>query len=297
MLRLVHENHMGAEKSEDRARTVMHWPGMSKDIEDEVTKCSVCMKYQQSQHREPMLHHDIPDGIWQKIAMYIMTYHGRDYLVVIDYYSRYPEVSPLPDKTVNSINTYTHMCPHGIPEEIVSDNMPFCSREFKDFAYQWDIKSNTSSPTYAQSNGQAEICVRTLKGLFKKADENGRDPFQAYSSIGTRHAVSGLQYPPSQMLKSRLLLSKLPTKQTLQQPNVVDAPGDLMCRQQRQKIHYDKCASRLQQLHPGDVVRVQRGNVWEPAVVTGPHIYAASLLPCAESAWTTTTQQKASLQN
>ena len=51
-----------------------------------------------------------------------------------------------------------------------------------------------------------------------------------------------------------------------------------MCRQQRQKMFYDKCASPLQQLNPGDVVRVQRGNVWEPAVVTGPHIQHRSYL-------------------
>ena len=46
MLRLVHESHMGAEKSKARTRTVRHWPGMSNDTEDEVHKCSVCMKYQ-----------------------------------------------------------------------------------------------------------------------------------------------------------------------------------------------------------------------------------------------------------
>ena len=84
MLRLDHESHMGAEKStKARARIVMYWPGMSKDIEDEVSECSVCMKYQKSQHREPMLLHDIPDGIWQNIAMYIMTYDGIDYRVYL----------------------------------------------------------------------------------------------------------------------------------------------------------------------------------------------------------------------
>ena len=65
MLRLVHESHMGAEKFKARARTVMYWAGMSKDIEDEVSKSSVCMKYQKSHHREPILLHDIPDGRWQ----------------------------------------------------------------------------------------------------------------------------------------------------------------------------------------------------------------------------------------
>ena len=62
------ERHMGVEKCKARARTVMYWPGMAKEIE-EVFKCSVCMKHQKSQHREPMMPHDIPDGRWQKIAM------------------------------------------------------------------------------------------------------------------------------------------------------------------------------------------------------------------------------------
>ena len=160
---------------------------------------------------------------------------------------------------------------HGIPDEIVSDNMPFGSREFKYFAYEWGIKTTTSGTTYVQLNGQAERCVQTLKGLFKKADEDGRDHYLALFEYRNT-PVSGLQYTPSQMLMNRLLRSKVPTKQILLQPNGVDARCDLMCRQQRQKMYYDKCASPLQQLNPGDVVSVQRENVWEPAVVTGPHI-------------------------
>ena len=166
---------------------------------------------------------------------------------------------------------------HGIPGEIGSDNMPFGSREFKDFAYEWGIKTTTSSPTYAQSNGQAERCVQTLKGLFKKADEDCRDPYLALLEYRNT-PVTGLQYTPSQMLMGRLLRSKLPTKQTLLQPNVVDAHRVLRGREQRQKTYYDKSASPLQQLKRGDVVRVQRGNVWEPAVVTGPHIQPRSYL-------------------
>ena len=101
MLRLVHESRMGAEKSKARARTVMYWPGISKDIEDEVSKkCSVCMKYQKNQHHEPMLPHDIPDGRWQKIAKDTMMYHGRDCLVVVDYYSKYPEVLRQPERRI-----------------------------------------------------------------------------------------------------------------------------------------------------------------------------------------------------
>ena len=102
-----------------------------------------------------MVPHDITGGRWQKLAMDIMTYHGRDFLVVVDYYSKYPEFPQLPGKTAKTILTHTKsMCyRHGIPKEIVSDNMPSGSREFKDFVHEWGIKTTTSSPTYAQSNG------------------------------------------------------------------------------------------------------------------------------------------------
>ena len=166
--------------------------------------------------------------------MDIMTYHGRDFLVVVDYYSKHPEISQLPDKTAKTINRHAKSIysRHGIPEEIVSNNMPFGSHEFKDFVHVWGIKTTTSSPTYAQSNGQAERFVQTLKGLLKKADEEGRDPYIALLEYRNTPS-SGLQYTPSQMLMSRLLRSELPTKQSLLQPKVVQAHDDLTRRQQR----------------------------------------------------------------
>ena len=78
-----------------------------------------------------MIPQDIIDGQW-KIAMDIMTFHGQDYLVLVDYYSKYLEFTHLPDKTTKTIVAHTKsVCSqHGIPEEIISDNMPFNSRDF-----------------------------------------------------------------------------------------------------------------------------------------------------------------------
>jgi hypothetical protein len=40
-----------------------------------------------------------------------------------------------------------HLCPrHGIPDEVVADNMPFSSKEYLQFAQEWGFKIPTSSP-------------------------------------------------------------------------------------------------------------------------------------------------------
>ena len=61
----------------------------------------------------------------------------------------------------------------------------------------------TSSPTNAQSNGQAEVCVQTVKGLFKKADEDGRD--YCIALLEYRNTpVSGLQDTPSHYVDEQI---------------------------------------------------------------------------------------------
>ena len=42
MLRQIHKSHLGIVKCRQRAREVLLWPGMSVEIEQMVTNCSVC---------------------------------------------------------------------------------------------------------------------------------------------------------------------------------------------------------------------------------------------------------------
>ena len=55
MLNLVHESHQGIEKSKARAREVMYWPGMARDIEDTVTRCSKCAEWRRNNQKEPLI--------------------------------------------------------------------------------------------------------------------------------------------------------------------------------------------------------------------------------------------------
>ena len=67
---------------------------MSRAIED-----STCLHFARSNQSEPMIAREIPDGQFVKVAMDIMTFKSRDYLVAVDYYSKFPELALLENKT------------------------------------------------------------------------------------------------------------------------------------------------------------------------------------------------------
>lgn len=268
MLQLIHESHQSADKCKTRGRTVLYWPGMSQDIETIVGRCHICLKFRASNPKEPLIPHDVPERPWQKVAADIMTFKSRDYIVAVDCYSKYPEIALLENKTASNviIHLKSIFARHGIPEEMMSDNMPFASQEFTNFGRDWGIKLTTSSPNFPQSNGQSERAVQTLKRILKKADCEGRDPYVALLEYRNT-PVAGALFSPAQMLMSRMLRAKLPARSRLLTPQVVSAQCQLQQRQDKYKQYYDRGSKRLTELQPGSVVRVRHENVWEPAVV------------------------------
>ena len=91
MLKLLHQGHFGIEKTRGRARNIVFWPGLSRDIENFIKKCSQCCEFQYSNCKEPLKKHDLILRPWAKIAMDLFQYKGIKYLIITDYYSRYFE--------------------------------------------------------------------------------------------------------------------------------------------------------------------------------------------------------------
>ena len=54
MLRQIHKSHLGIAKCRQRAREVLFWPGMSLDVEQMVTNCSVCADFAKKQPTGPL---------------------------------------------------------------------------------------------------------------------------------------------------------------------------------------------------------------------------------------------------
>ena len=84
----------GHHKCRERAKQSVWWLGISKQIEEMIQKCLVGCPYH-IQHAEPLLPTMFPDYPWQKVGADLFTFKGSDYLLMIDYYSCYVEMSKL----------------------------------------------------------------------------------------------------------------------------------------------------------------------------------------------------------
>ena len=136
---------MGMEKTKHRARDIIFWPGMSKQIEEIVAKCSTCQERSRVNQKEPLQPHDLPTRPWQKIAVDFFEWDKREHIVAVDYFSRFYEVSTIGSTkaslTIPKLKSFFSR--HGSPEEVVSDNgPPFSSADFANFAKEWDFKHN-----------------------------------------------------------------------------------------------------------------------------------------------------------
>lgn len=105
---------------------MVFWPGINAEISEMVTQCGACIENQRYQQKEPLISHEAPTDPWYKVGMDLFSYKNKDYLVVVDYYSNYPEVCTLSNTHSSTIISHTKsiFARHGIPKVIVSDNGP-----------------------------------------------------------------------------------------------------------------------------------------------------------------------------
>ena len=86
ILQKVHLSHCSIEKTKANAYTTVFWPGMNKHIDNMVSCCEKCLKYQSKQTKEPMQTREIPILPCQIVASDVLEHKNQNYLI-IDYYS------------------------------------------------------------------------------------------------------------------------------------------------------------------------------------------------------------------
>ena len=98
-----------------------------------VTNCTECQIYCNKLEKETLLQHTVPEKPWINVATDLFHYFDQNYLILVDYMSKYFKVCQLQNLTSEKVITKmkSTFSRFGIPEETVSDNgSQYASRSF-----------------------------------------------------------------------------------------------------------------------------------------------------------------------
>ena len=103
----------------------MFWPKINADIDRMVSECGVCQAFKYQNQKETLKCDDKQFGPWEKVGTDLFELDKKVYLLVIDYYSNFPEV--VDHKSTTTTSVIKHMksmfSRHGIPRPQSSINL------------------------------------------------------------------------------------------------------------------------------------------------------------------------------
>ena len=247
-LKRLHTAHLGRVKCKAAARKGIYWRNINANIDSVVDKCEICLAFRNNPSKEPLISHELPERPFQKVAADICTIYGKKYQIVVDYFSKWPEVLQLtgnPNSNVVVKHMKTIFSRFGIPEIVFSDQERiYESAEFASFCREYDIKKGNSSARWAQSNGQVERTVQTVKKMIKKCLENSSDINLALLQYRNTPLDENVD-SPSRLLLGRDVRTNVPCiSEKLKVTADIDNRKLLHARQVIGKKYYDRTAGK-----------------------------------------------------
>lgn len=279
----LHSAHQGIVGMKARARASVYWPGLSAAISSRRAQCHTCNRISPSQAAEPMVISEAPEYPFDKVVADYFFLAGIKYLVYADRYTGWVVImksDPL-DTDTNALkkSLRTLFGIYGAPREIATDGgPPFTSHAIANFLNTWGVHHRVSSAYYAQSNGRAELAVKSGKRILL-------DNVGPHGSIDTdKVARALLQYrntpiqdiglSPAQLLYGRTLRDWIPSVKDAHKIRhewlvvAEDRERALAKRNILQMEKYNEHTRPLPPLSVGDHVAVQNqtgshANKWE----------------------------------
>ena len=175
VIKIAHQAHQGIVKTKQCLREKVWFPGIDKIVETEIKSCIPCQASNpQNPKREPIQSSNLPSKPWTELSMDFLGPFpsGELLLVVIDDYSRFPEVEIVSSTTSACILSKLEniFARHGYPEILKSDNgPPMNSSDFASYAAACGFKHRKITPHHPEANGEAERFMRTLNKTIRAA--------------------------------------------------------------------------------------------------------------------------------
>ena len=205
------------------------------------------------------------------VATDLFETKNSKYLLIVDYYSRFPVLHKLSSTTSRVLiqEMKAVFAELGVPSVIVSDGGPqYTATEFQDFTKHWQIEHTLSSLRNPQSNGMVEHFVQTMKASLIKTIDEGENVDLAlltYKTMPLNHRLLS----PVELLNSRKYKTLLPTRivpARLQETyrRIMDEGKQVQAQQ------YNRGATVVPRLKQSQKVVVQLDpgkNVWTPAQI------------------------------
>ncbi|XP_037944411.1 uncharacterized protein K02A2.6-like [Teleopsis dalmanni] len=220
ILKEIHRGHQGIGRTKAIARNYVYWSNIDYDIEAMVKSCSNCA----AAAKMPK-----PFDSWERLHIdYAGPIDSYYYLVVIDAFSKWPEI--IQTKSITATQTISSLkeifARFGLPKTIVSDNgTQFVSHQFQQFLAENGISHIRSSPYYPMSNGQAERFVDTLKRALKKLNGKGVTAENLQTFLQVYRSTPNKQNEDSKSPAEVLLKRNIRIKLDLIKPTLVSDPN------------------------------------------------------------------------
>ena len=170
---IAHEEHQGITKTKALIREKVWFPAIDRLTESIIRDCLPCQATVIEHSKEPLIMSPLPKKAWSEVSVdFADLPSGEHLLVVVDDFSRFPEVEIVPSTSA------LHVIPkldrifssYGVPEIVRTDNgPPFQSHAFADFAQYLGFTHRRVTPRWPQANGEVERFMKTLKKAYRTA--------------------------------------------------------------------------------------------------------------------------------
>jgi len=166
VIELAHEGHQALVK----LRFKVWFIKMNAAVDQVVKKCFPCQIATPKPSREPLKITPLPDGPWQQVSIDFCEVAGHYVLVVIDDYSRFPEVEIVHSTSAKAVLPKLDrvFAAYGVPQVVKSDNgPPFNGHEFAQFADYLGFTHRRVTPLWPEANGEVERFMKTFGKVLR----------------------------------------------------------------------------------------------------------------------------------
>ena len=182
---------------------------------------------------------DLPTQPWEKLCTNIFTFSGKKYLMVIDYYPRFPVIRLPNDMTSHTMcNHFTsNLTKYDLPATIIADfGSQYISERFRSKCEQSGITLYCSFPYHHKENSLVERATETCKSLLRKALEENECPCTALWIYSTT-PLDDQAPSPHELLFGRKPQTTLPSSSSTLKSKQPDNDLHQEANQRRQEKH------------------------------------------------------------